>query len=66
MPPHRALLRGPVAKALSIPLVDVHSLIAVSRSPGVVMQVPHHLCLDLQEGVTNRHVAPGTWCAALL
>ena len=54
--PHRALLRGPISKALSIPLVYIHSLIAMPRSPGIVVQVAHHLCLDLQGRVTRRHV----------
>ena len=60
MLPHLALLRGPIAKALSIPLVYVHSLIAMPRSPGIVVQIAHHLRLDLQEMVPRRHVLAGT------
>ena len=44
---HRALLGGPVCKALAIPLVDVHRLVAEAGAPGIVVDVPHHLCLHL-------------------
>ena len=44
---HVAVLRGPVAKALGVALVQVHGLVTVACAPGKVVDVAHHLRLHL-------------------
>ena len=50
MAAYRALFWSPVSKALSVTLVNVHSLIPVAGTPGIVMDVAHHLGLNLYIG----------------
>ncbi len=45
--PHHTQRRLPLSESLAVPLVDVHSLVAVSCPPSEVVQVAHGLCLDL-------------------
>lgn len=47
-----ALLLGPVAKSLAIARHDVCSLVAEPRTPGIVVNVRHLLCLHLHHRST--------------
>ena len=46
-----ALICSPVSKAFTVPFVDIDSLVAVPGSPGIMVYVTHHLCLNLQQDI---------------